>query len=570
MDITIQLDAAGNASIVASDVDGGSNDACGIASLAIDIDTFTCADVGVNPVVLTVTDNNGNVSTCTALVTVQDVTPPVIACPADISVSTTPGDCFSEVTFAPAIATDACGIASIVQTMGLPSGSQFPVGVTTIEFTATDVNGNASVCSFTITVTDNEAPMAVCQDITIQLDANGDASIVAADVDGGSTDNCGVASISIDVDTFDCSDVGANPVILTVTDVNGNVSSCTAIVTVEDVTPPVAVCMNITVQLDPTGTITILGSDVDGGSTDACGIASYDLDIDTFTCADVGDNPVVLTVTDVNGNVSTCTAIVTVEDNTSPDLICMDITVELDENGMATILPEDVMASNDDACGILTTAIDIFEFDCSDIGTPVTVQVFSQDVNGNISTCTAVVTVVDLLAPELTCPPDQTVDPGPGNLFYEVPDYFANGQAIAIDNCTDPVVITTQNPAAGTLLSDGTYTVTCTATDEYGNTATCDFELIVESVLGIGDNVDISSIVLYPNPATDYVMISNPNSVELQSVAIYDINGRLIKTVNLIEMGTEKAIDISELASATYMFIIQGSNGQMTKQVIKE
>jgi hypothetical protein len=328
--------------------------------------------------------------------------------------------------------------------------------------------------------------------------------------------------------------------------------------------------MDITVQLDPTGTVTILGSDIGGGSTDACGIASYDLDIDTFTCADVGDNPVVLTVTDVNGNVSTCTAIVTVVDVTAPDLVCMDITLELGADGTATIVPEDVMASNDDACGILTTAIDIFEFDCSDIGTPVTVQVFSQDVNGNLSTCTAVVTVVDLLAPELTCPPDQTVDPGPGNLFYVVPDYFAIGQAIAIDNCTDPVVITTQDPAAGTLLSDGTYTITCTATDEYGNTATCDFELTVESVLGIGDNVDISSIVLYPNPATDYVMISNPNSVQLESVAIYDLTGRVIKTVNLIEMGTEKAIDISELASATYMFMIQGTQGQLTKQIIKE
>jgi hypothetical protein len=35
-------------------------------------------------------------------------------------------------------------------------------------------------------------------------------------------------------------------------------------------------------------------------------------------------------------------------------------------------------------------------------------------------------------------------------------------------------------------------------------------------------------------------------------------------------MGTEKAIDISELASATYMFIIQGSNGKLVKQIIKE
>jgi hypothetical protein len=328
--------------------------------------------------------------------------------------------------------------------------------------------------------------------------------------------------------------------------------------------------MDITVQLDPTGTVTILGSDIGGGSTDACGIASYDLDIETFTCADVGDNPVVLTVTDVNGNVSTCTAIVTVEDVTAPDLVCMDITLELGPDGTATILPEDVMASNDDACGILTTAVDIFEFDCSDIGTPVTVQVFSQDVNGNLSTCTAIVTVVDLLAPELTCPADQTVDPGPGNLFYVVPDYFATGEASATDNCTDPVVITTQDPAAGTLLSDGTYTVTITAEDEYGNIATCTFELTVESILGIGDTADISSIVLYPNPATDYVMLSNPNSVELQEVAIYDLTGRLIKTIDLVGMGAEKSIDISELASAPYLFIIQGETGQKTTQIIKE
>ena len=37
-----------------------------------------------------------------------------------------------------------------------------------------------------------------------------------------------------------------------------------------------------------------------------------------FTCADVGGNAVVLTVTDVNGNVSTAPATVTVEDNVAP------------------------------------------------------------------------------------------------------------------------------------------------------------------------------------------------------------------------------------------------------------
>src|SRR5690606_32951394 len=116
--------------------------------------------------------------------TVEDNIAPVIACPSNITVNTDPNNCYAIVNFPTAIALDNCGIDTVVQTAGLASGSQFPVGTTTIEFTATDINGNASVCSFQITVIDNEAPVAVCQNITIQLDANGSASITAADVDG--------------------------------------------------------------------------------------------------------------------------------------------------------------------------------------------------------------------------------------------------------------------------------------------------------------------------------------------------------------------------------------------------
>jgi hypothetical protein len=569
---TIQLDANGMASITVADIENGSTDACGIASTTIDITDFDCSDVGPNTVTLTVTDVNGNVSTCTTIVTVEDSIPPAIACPADITVNTDAGFCSAIVNFPMPITSDNCGVATVAQTMGDPSGSMFPVGATTIEFTATDVNGNTNTCSFIITVVDNEAPVAVCQNITIQLDEFGNASIVASDVDGGSTDQCGVASISIDIDTFDCSNVGDNNVILTVTDVNGNVSTCTAIVTVEDVTAPVVACQNITVELDPvTGTVTILGTDIDNGSSDACGIASYDLDIDTFDCSNIGDNAVVLTVTDVNGNSETCTAIVTVEDNTSPVLVCQDFTIEIGSDGTATLNPSDVIASNDDACGILTVAVDITEFSCADIGTPITVQVFSQDNNGNLSTCTAVVTAVDFLAPEITCPADQTVDPGAGNLFYIVPDYFGTGEATAIDNCTDPVTITTQDPAAGTPLSDGTYTITLTATDEYGNTSSCEFELIVESILGIGNHSqDFGSIAMYPVPTKNTLNISNPQGVDLQTLEIYDLRGRLVQKADLQGMGSVKSIDVQQLAAATYYVKIIGKDGQITKRLLKE
>jgi hypothetical protein len=502
---------------------------------------------------------------------VEDDLPPTIVCPANITANTDLGMCSAVVSFPMALGQDNCSV-TVSQTGGLASGSAFPVGVNTVEFTATDGSGNTAVCSFTITVVDNEVPTMVCQNITIQLDASGNASITAADVDGGSTDNCGIASISVSPSTFDCSDVGDNPVVLTVTDVNGNSNTCTAIVTVEDITPPVAVCQNITVELDPvTGTVTIAGTDIDGGSTDACGIDTYNLDIDTFDCSNIGDNTVVLTVTDVNGNISTCTAIVTVEDKTNPELVCQDFTLELGADGTATLDPNNVIASNTDNCGIATVAVDITEFSCADIGTPVTVQVFTSDVNGNLSTCAAVVTVVDLLAPVLTCPADQTVDPGAGNLFYIVPDYFATGEATAIDNCTDPVTLTTQDPAAGTPLSDGVYTITLTAEDEYGNVSTCTFELTVESVLGAGDNnADIGSLQMYPNPAQHTVTIGNPQSLSLEKLSIFDLRGRMVKSIDLKSMGTEKTIDISEMAAATYLVIIQGENGQTTKRLIKE
>src|SRR5690606_13990410 len=117
------------------------------------------------------------------------------------------------------------------------------------------------------------APVVVTRNITIQLDATGNASITAADIDNGSTDACGIASMTLDKSSFDCGDVGANTVTLTVTDVNGNTESANAILTVEDITAPVVVTRNITIQLNSTGNASITAADIDNGSSDSCGIA---------------------------------------------------------------------------------------------------------------------------------------------------------------------------------------------------------------------------------------------------------------------------------------------------------
>ena len=153
-------------------------------------------------------------------------------------------------------------------------------------------------------------PTVLTQPVTIYLNAAGNASTTAALVNNGSSDNCGVATIVLSQTSFTCTNVGANTLTLTVTDVNGNVNTATATVTVVDNIAPTVICQSIAVFLTPAGTVTITPAQINNGSTDACGIATYSLSQTVFTAS--GSYPVVLTVTDVNGNSATCNATVSV------------------------------------------------------------------------------------------------------------------------------------------------------------------------------------------------------------------------------------------------------------------
>ncbi len=291
-----------------------------------------------------------------------------------------------------------------------------------------------------------------------------------------------------------------------------------------------------------------------------------------FDCSQLGLNEVEITVTDDSGNSSTCTATVNVIDNTDPILVCMDATVELDENGMAEVTPDLFIdtANSFDACGITITAVDVTDVTCDDIGTAITVTVFASDASGNLASCTATLTVVDLLGPAIEgCPADQTVDPGPLNLFYELPDYWALGGITAVDNCTDPVTDFSQTPAAGTLLPDGVYTISICATDEYGNEGCCTFELTIESVLGKDDIALDNAIAMYPNPSDGQVTISNTSNIVLEKAVIYDANGRLVQEVDLRGMATERTFNVSSLASGVYMVQIQSEDAQTVKRLIR-
>src|SRR5204863_35196 len=127
---------------------------------------------------------------------------------------------------------DASGISSL--SLDKTNFDCANIGTNSVTLTVTDNNGNLSTCTATVTVADSVAPVALCQGLTVQLDATGHATITAEQINNGSSDACGIASLSLDKTTFDCSNVGANTVTLTVTDNTGNSATCTATVTVID------------------------------------------------------------------------------------------------------------------------------------------------------------------------------------------------------------------------------------------------------------------------------------------------------------------------------------------------
>ncbi|SHF02777.1 surface protein, partial [Psychroflexus salarius] len=197
--------------------------------------------------------------------------------------------------------------------LDLPSDTYLGIGSTTYSCAAADARQSIiDTYGWTIDdgglADDNEAPTVVTQDITVELDENGEVAITADQINNGSSDSCGVDTLTLDVSSFDCNALGENTVVLTVTDASGNEATGTAIVTVEDNLAPTVLTQDITVQLDANGEASITADQIDNGSSDNCGLESLVLDITDFTSADVGENTVTLTVTDTSGNVSTETA----------------------------------------------------------------------------------------------------------------------------------------------------------------------------------------------------------------------------------------------------------------------
>ncbi len=235
------------------------------------------------------------------------------------------------------------------------------INVTPSEFTCEDVEsgrqvhvevideaGNEGECWANIVVVDELPPVALCQDITVYLDAAGKADITVNMIDAGSYDNCELESVQISRDHFDCTDVGNNVVRLIATDAYGNVDSCEAVVTVIDEIPPYITCIpGDTIQLsEEDGTFALTWEYVTDSVWDECGIDTVILSEYLLDCNNIGQTTITATAYDINGNTNSCTTEFIVIGNTPPNVqndsaitavnIPIDINVVLNDYDLKT------------------------------------------------------------------------------------------------------------------------------------------------------------------------------------------------------------------------------------------
>lgn len=210
----------------------------------------------------------------------------------------------------------------IVTQSPLP-GTLVGTGTTTITLTVTDASLNFITCMTTFTVTESIPPTAVCQPYTAVLDATGNASITAANVDNGSSDNCGViASRTVTPNTFTCANKGPNTVTLTVTDPSGNSASCLATVTVVDNTPPTITCPASFTQSTDLNLCSAVVS-FSATASDNCPGVTYSCTPPSGSTFPKGPTTVNCTATDAGGLTSSaCSFTVTVNDTQLPAIAC--------------------------------------------------------------------------------------------------------------------------------------------------------------------------------------------------------------------------------------------------------
>jgi hypothetical protein len=438
------------------------HDNCGVAGVTNNHPS-PIFPVGTTTVTWTVTDNNGLTKTALQTVTVIDTEKPTITAPDAYSVPNDAGQCSATIaSIGTPVTNDNCGVASVTNNHPSPI---FPVGTTTVTWTVTDNNGLTKTALQTVTVTDTEKPTITAPDAySVPNDAGQCSATIASIGTPVTNDNCGVASVTNNHPSS-IYPVGTTTVTWTVTDNNGLTKTALQTVTVTDTEKPVVITRPVTIYLNASGATSVTAAQVNNGSTDNCGISSYSLSKSLFSCSESGVNTVTLTVTDVNGNDKTGTALVTVKDTLAPVITVVPDQVFCNVSSGSYTIPVSTATDN---CGSVSIAYAITGATArSGAGNNAsgvfasgisTISWTATDASGNKKTGTTKVTVSALPAATITVSNADAFC----NKITLTANTTATGGTYKWLSGSSPFA-TTQQISLGQTNSDGVYQVTITA-----------------------------------------------------------------------------------------------------------
>ncbi len=399
-----------------------------------------------------------------------------------------------------------------------------------------------------LTLDDPTPPIALCQSINVYLDGSGLASITAAQIDMGSTDNCTLVSLSVSPSSFACTDLGSQNVILSVTDGIGNTSTCATTVMVIDTLAPIADSLSLP---DVTGYCQVDTIAVTPTAIDNCVGAMVTVTNDaTYPITSAGTTVITWTYADTSGNTSIQTQNVIITDTLAP---IADAGSLVDLNGCNSVMMPIAPTATDDCAGSVTgTTTTTFPITSS--GTTIVTWTYD-DGNGNTSTQmqNVIVAIADAGVTE-------------SGFVITADAIGAMYQWLDCDNAMAIIVgATSQSYTASTT---GNYAVEVT---ENGCVDTSVCTLIDYSGLNPLELIEVS---IYPNPTDGIFSVEfSGNTGENLEMRIIDIAGRIIVSETFIGISGShvEKVDISQNEQGVYIINLFGDNGLiLSKRILKK
>jgi hypothetical protein len=425
--------------------------------------------LGTTTVNCSAADAAGNTGNGSFTVTVQDTIAPVVTVPAGVTQEAT-APTGAAVTYS-ANATDAVS-GALTPSCTPASGSTFTPGVTLVTCSATDAAGNTGSASFTVTVQDTTAPVLQNVPASFTVEATGPGGATATYVDPTAVDLVDASPTVVCVPASGSTvPLGPTTVTCTATDDAGNAASETFTVTVVDTTPPTLTLPDpmVAEATGPTGAAVNYAATatdlLDGVIAPTCAPASGS----TFP---LGATTVDCSATDAAGNTATGSFSVTVQDTTPPAVtVPADITAEATGAAGAAVIFSASAADLVDGA-VPTTCVPASESTFPLGTTEVTCSAI--DAAGNTGLATFNVIVQDTTAPALqNVPASFTVEatsPAGATATYTDPTAIDIVDASPVVNCAPP---------SGGTFPLGDTVVTCTATDDFGNSSQAQFTVSV-------------------------------------------------------------------------------------------